>query len=200
MLKCLTTVFFELSYISGSDLKIYSQGGDKMIQKFLIFLLAWAMVPVAILHSLFSSLFTHPVKGIKRTWTILTAVGPLHFARVQGPLFSLNASGSIGKAITYAAWKGRNYVREWFIPENPQSDTQVNVRTAFTLAVAYYGTKSADYAAWDLLGDLVNKSGFNVFMTRAMNEYMDQLGSSTTPVSVSYTGTVPDEVWTWSDS
>ena len=128
---------------------------------------------------------------------IFLSLIPKGFARVQGPLFSLNASGSIGKAITYAAWKGRNYVREWFIPENPQSTTQVNVRAAFTLAVAYFQTKSADYTAWDALGDLVNKSGFNVFMTRAMNEYMDQLGSSTTPASVSYTGTVPDEVWTW---
>lgn len=119
-------------------------------------------------------------------------------ARVSGPLFSMSASGSVGKAITFASWKGRQYCREWFIPQNPKTTTQVNVRSAFSLLVAYWqtltGTQQDD---WQVLADPVRKSGFNVFMTHGMNEYMSQLGSSTTPTSVSYTGTPPAEVWTW---
>lgn len=37
-------------------------------------------------------------------------------AKVKGPLFSFNASGSLGKAIVYSAWRGVAYVRELVIP------------------------------------------------------------------------------------
>jgi len=49
-------------------------------------------------------------------------------AKVTGPLMSMSASGSIGKAITFAAWKGTSYVRELVIPHNPQSNDQGDVR------------------------------------------------------------------------
>jgi len=41
--------------------------------------------------------------------------------RVTGPLYSQDASGTIGKAIVFSKWKGRNYVRKHVKPANPQS-------------------------------------------------------------------------------
>lgn len=119
-------------------------------------------------------------------------------ARVSGPLFSMSASGTVGKTITYGTWKGRPYVREWFKPENPQAAKQVNVRTALTLLVAYWKTLSAaGQAEWETAAEGLGMSGFNLYMKHGMDEYISQIGSDTTPTSCSYTGVPPDEVWTW---
>lgn len=45
-------------------------------------------------------------------------------AKVTAPLFSLGASGKIGDAIVYFTWKGRNVVRQWLVPSNPQATDQ----------------------------------------------------------------------------
>ena len=45
-------------------------------------------------------------------------------AKVTAPLFSLGASGKIGDAIVYFTWKGRNVVRQFLVPANPQSTGQ----------------------------------------------------------------------------
>lgn len=50
-------------------------------------------------------------------------------AKVTGPLFSLDARGSVGKSIVFSFWNGANYVRSRVIPANPQSDGQAEVRT-----------------------------------------------------------------------
>ena len=50
-------------------------------------------------------------------------------AKVQGPLFSMSASGKMGNAIVFFSWKGLNVVREWLIPTNKQSADQGNQRT-----------------------------------------------------------------------
>ena len=49
-------------------------------------------------------------------------------AQVSGPLYSLSASGTIAKAMTYFTNKGRNVVRQWLKPANPMSDTQGDQR------------------------------------------------------------------------
>jgi hypothetical protein len=48
-------------------------------------------------------------------------------AKVHGPLFSMEASGTVGKTITYDK---RGHVRQRVIPANPRSDLQGNVRQA----------------------------------------------------------------------
>jgi len=45
-------------------------------------------------------------------------------AKVTAPLFSLGANGKIGDAIVYFTWKGRNVVRQFLVPANPQSTGQ----------------------------------------------------------------------------
>jgi hypothetical protein len=49
-------------------------------------------------------------------------------AKATGPLFSLEASGTIAKTVTYSRWKGRPYVRVRTIPLNPYEVDQVKAR------------------------------------------------------------------------
>jgi hypothetical protein len=119
-------------------------------------------------------------------------------ATVKSPLFSLDASGTVGKAIVYSNWKGRAYVREHIIPFNPQSTEQVNLRTAFTLLVAYWQTLTAgNKASWNLFAQASRISGFNIFISRGIREYILQLTIAVTPTSVSVSGLPPLEIWTW---
>lgn len=119
-------------------------------------------------------------------------------AKVKGPLFSLEASGSVAKTIVYSRWKGRQYTRQHTIPLNPQSAKQVNVRTAMTLLVAYWQTLAqAVKDLYDAEGQKVQYSGFNYFIKKGMNEYVIQITTAVTPVSVTVSGNPPTEVWVW---
>jgi len=51
-------------------------------------------------------------------------------AKVDGPLFSLNARGKLGKSLVYIGWKGIKTVRQWLKPANPQSANQGDIRLA----------------------------------------------------------------------
>ena len=57
-------------------------------------------------------------------------------AKTTGPLFSLEASGTIGNTITYSRWKGRPYVRRRVIPVNPMTADQIKVRNAMRVMAA----------------------------------------------------------------
>ena len=54
-------------------------------------------------------------------------------ARVTGPLMSMEASGTIGNTLTFANWVGRQYVRRWTRPSNPQTADQMDQRNAFSV-------------------------------------------------------------------
>lgn len=64
-------------------------------------------------------------------------------ARVTGPFFSLEASGTLGKTLTAAKWKGRPYIRQRVIPLNPKSAKQLGVRAA----LAFLANEWADLTA-----------------------------------------------------
>jgi len=49
-------------------------------------------------------------------------------AKVDGPLFSLEARGKIGDAIVFFPWKGRHAVRRWMKPTNPNDIDQRLIR------------------------------------------------------------------------
>lgn len=49
-------------------------------------------------------------------------------AKVTGPLMSFSASGKIGNAIVFFTWKGRDVVRQWLIPRNPEFPDQGDIR------------------------------------------------------------------------
>lgn len=49
-------------------------------------------------------------------------------AKVEGPLFSLEARGKIGNVMVHFPWKGRNVVRKWMKPTNPRDIDQKLIR------------------------------------------------------------------------
>lgn len=49
-------------------------------------------------------------------------------AKVDGPLFSLEAKGKIGDALVFFPWKGRHAVRRWLKPTNPRDVDQKIIR------------------------------------------------------------------------
>jgi len=53
-------------------------------------------------------------------------------ARLTGALFSLAASGTIADTLTFAKWKGIQYVRTRVIPANPRSAAQTAIRNIFS--------------------------------------------------------------------
>lgn len=56
-------------------------------------------------------------------------------AKTTGPLMSLDASGTIGKTLTFSKWRGVKYVRQRVIPENPNTSAQVLTRSVFSWLV-----------------------------------------------------------------
>lgn len=57
-------------------------------------------------------------------------------AKLQGPLFSLGASGAIAKTLVYFGWKGLDVVRSYVVPSNPKTSGQTTQRGYLTQAVA----------------------------------------------------------------
>lgn len=86
-------------------------------------------------------------------------------ARVKGPLFSMDARGSLGKAVVFSIWKGVNYVRRHAIPANPKSAAQVSFRSMMTFLSQIWDSVSAgDKATWDDRADSLGVSPFNAFV------------------------------------
>ncbi len=119
-------------------------------------------------------------------------------ALVKAPLFSFEASGTLKDQIVYSQWKGRNYVRTHTIPFNPNTATQVNVRTAWSLLVTQWQSETpATKLIWDAYAKDFQMSGFNWYVGRGMDAYVSQITTAVTPASVSVTGDPPNEVWVW---
>ncbi len=51
-------------------------------------------------------------------------------AKVDGPIFSVEARGKLADAVVYFPWKGRHIVRQWLKPTQPRSIKQGFVRVA----------------------------------------------------------------------
>lgn len=93
-------------------------------------------------------------------------------ASTQAPLFGLDASGSIGGALTYAKWRGRTYVRVKSTPSNPRSPAQKSTRAMMRFLSTIWATLiAADQAAWDTLAAQENYSAFNAFVRYNMNRW-----------------------------
>lgn len=93
-------------------------------------------------------------------------------AGVKGPLFSLDASGTIGDAIVFAKWKGRNYVRRHAIPSNPKSVGQVSVRSVLKFLTQYWASLTdAEQADWDTRAAATDISPFNAFVGYNMERW-----------------------------
>ena len=95
-------------------------------------------------------------------------------ARVTGPLFSLEASGTIAKTATFAKWKGRQYVRQRVVPSNPRTAGQVAVRAALTfLAQVWKLISPINQATWDVAAKQASVSPFNAYLAFNAREWSD---------------------------
>jgi hypothetical protein len=59
-------------------------------------------------------------------------------AKVNGPLLSFGARGSIGDTVVFANWKGIDYARQYVKPANPQTTAQLANRTRFAFLREMY--------------------------------------------------------------
>jgi len=92
----------------------------------------------------------------------------------------MDARGQLGKAIVFGGWKGIPWVREWFIPQNPQSDAQDVIRLIFSQAVErYQQLGDPNHASWEVAVGHSGKtmSGFNFFVS----EYINSMRAGETP-------------------
>lgn len=90
-------------------------------------------------------------------------------AIVHGPLFSMSASGTVGKTIVYSSWKGRPYVRERVIPSNPKSGAQTGRRAMFKfLTQEWNAILASAKATWQDLADQLIASRFNAYVSHNM--------------------------------
>lgn len=92
--------------------------------------------------------------------------------KVTGPMFSLNASGTLADAVTFSNWKGRQYVRQRVIPANPKSDAQMGRRVMFGfLAQEWAGLPDAEKLAFKDLAENLNVSRFNAYVQFNMDRW-----------------------------
>lgn len=54
-------------------------------------------------------------------------------AKLTAPVLSFGGSGTIGKTVTYATWRGVKYARQRVVPANPNTLAQQTVRKTFAL-------------------------------------------------------------------
>lgn len=117
-------------------------------------------------------------------------------ALVTGPLMSIDASGTLGKTLTYAKWKGRNYVRQRVIPANPQSAAQTGVRAMMSyLSQLWNGVSAPDKLTWDDMAETKQISAFNAFVGENLDRW--QLNTTPTqafPAALANTDCLPDAV------
>lgn len=76
-------------------------------------------------------------------------------AKVNAPLFSFNASGSLAKSLVFFGWKGLDCVRSYVTPTNPKTAGQVTQRGYMTAAVTYLHAYQALAANFFGPGDVV---------------------------------------------
>lgn len=112
--------------------------------------------------------------------------------KVTAPLFSLDASGTIGKAFTASKWKGRNYMRRHTVPSNPRSDNQTSNRAMIAFLAIYWRSMSAlNQALWNDLASQGNFSPFNAYTRFNMNLWKQFQYPFETPTSVAAAPSAP---------
>jgi len=105
-------------------------------------------------------------------------------ATVKGPLFSLDARGQVGGAVVFGSWKGRNYVRRHSIPSNPQSVSQVGMRSMMKfLSQVWASLSTAQQAPWIEVAARTNVSPFNAFVAFDMTRWRNFLAPSANPLA-----------------
>lgn len=93
-------------------------------------------------------------------------------AKVQGPLFSVDASGKFADSLVFGSWRGIKTVRSYAIPSNPNTPDQMKVRDNFSRATQFWGRLTGkDQVAWRSSASGQEYSGYNNLVKRAQDIY-----------------------------
>ncbi|KKL89444.1 hypothetical protein LCGC14_1914640 [marine sediment metagenome] len=112
--------------------------------------------------------------------------------KVYGPLFSLDASGTLAKAVTFSKWKGRPYVRQRVIPSNPKSGPQTGMRAMLKfLSQQWTNLDSTEKADWLTRATATTISNFNAYVSYDQTRWRNYLNPSKLDPAAE-TGTAPD--------
>jgi hypothetical protein len=94
--------------------------------------------------------------------------------KLAGPMFSMDASGTLGKTLVYSKWKGRPYGRRHVVPANPKSVLQVSVRAMMRfLSQAWEDIGSTPKGTWDALAAAQNISPFNAYIQENLQRWRE---------------------------
>ncbi len=100
---------------------------------------------------------------------------------VNGPMFSLGASGTIGDTLVFSIWKGRAYVRKRVIPTNPKSASQTGMRSMFSfLAKQWTNIAGVDQDTFNADAESKSISPFNSYIALNMDRWKNFLPPSQT--------------------
>ncbi len=76
-------------------------------------------------------------------------------AKLKGPLFSLDAHGSLGRALTFSSKRSGSQVRFQKRPLDVHSETQLQQRAYFGIAMGWWSIlKESEKEEWLRLGSL----------------------------------------------
>lgn len=117
-------------------------------------------------------------------------------AKTQSGLFALGASGSIGGALTFASWKGRQYARRLVIPSNPNTPAQRSVRASMSWGSKEWAQLTApQQLTWEPAAKAKNYLPFNAFISQGQLNMSQGLGfqvaDPNVPVAAPAVATVP---------
>lgn len=99
--------------------------------------------------------------------------------KTTGPMFSLDASGSIGGILTASKWKGRSYFRTLVKPSNPKTAGQVANRAMLKfLSQSWANLTSPQKANWDQLAANLSISPFNAYVKENQRRWTNVLTPS----------------------
>lgn len=99
-------------------------------------------------------------------------------AKLDGPLMSMGASGSIGGILTFGSNKGRNFVRQLVIPANPNTPAQQGVRSMMKFVGGEWAQLTeGNQATWETRAAQTNISPFNAFSSKAMDNWSNGMAA-----------------------
>jgi hypothetical protein len=87
---------------------------------------------------------------------------------------SVSASGAFGGSMVYSRWKGRPYVRELVIPENPKSAKQTGVRAMLAfLANVWHDKALPKWTGWSDAAEARSISTFNAYCSENLARWQE---------------------------
>ena len=108
--------------------------------------------------------------------------------------------GKLGDKV-YGFTMGKQWVRAHFIPPNPKTAPQQNNRHAFRLVNLLFAAEPEEIKQmWAKKSTARRGSKTSLFVSRGMLTYIDQIGVSGYPESVTVVGVYPGDMWLWEET